>query len=162
VASRSSPADPAGTSPAGTSPTSTELIEALQLALGRVHAHFAEVTARAGLTPAQAKAMRYLDEPITLSDLAARLDAHVANVSAMADRLEARGLLRRQVHDTDRRSRVLTLTDEGMRVREILQEAAFDNAAPFDPLTGQQRRDLLALLRTIGQPESPGARTPFE
>jgi DNA-binding MarR family transcriptional regulator len=132
-------------------PTSTELVAALQLALSRVHAHFAEVTARTGLTPAQAKAMRQLSEPITLSDLAVRLDAHVANVSALVDRLETRGLLRRQVHDTDRRSRVLTLTDEGIRVRGILQAAAFENAAPFDPLTAQQRRDLLALLRTIGE-----------
>jgi DNA-binding MarR family transcriptional regulator len=133
-------------------PTSTELVEALQLALSRVQAHFAEVTARAGLTPAQAKAMRHLGEPITLSDLAARLDAHVANVSALVDRLEARGLLRRQVRDADRRSRLLTLTGEGTRVREILQEAAFDNAAPFDPLTSQQRRDLLAILRVISEP----------
>jgi DNA-binding MarR family transcriptional regulator len=94
--------------------------------------------------------MRHLGEPITLSDLAARLDAHVANVSAMVDRLEARGLLRRQVHDADRRSRVLTLTDDGARVRGILQEAAFDNAAPFDPLSARQRRDLLTLLQAIG------------
>jgi DNA-binding MarR family transcriptional regulator len=128
-------------------PGTAELIDALQATVGLVRAHFAAATASLGVTPSQAKALRQLSEPLTLKELAARLGADVANTSGTVDRLEARGLLRREIQHADRRVRQLTLTDEGQRLRHALQEAAFSKVPPLERLDRDQRRELYALLK---------------
>jgi DNA-binding MarR family transcriptional regulator len=128
-------------------PSAADLVEALQTTMGLVRAHFAAATAQLGVTPVQAKALGRLSEPVTLKELAARLDADVSNTSSTVDRLESLGLLRKAVHQDDRRARLLTLTAEGDRVRQALQEAAFDRVPPLERLDLRQRRELYALLK---------------
>jgi DNA-binding MarR family transcriptional regulator len=143
---------PAAAADDAAEPTDAELVDLLQVAVARVRAHFGGVTAQVGVTPTQAKALRYLDEPITLSDLTARLGADMSNTSTVVDRLEAQGLLRRETHGLDRRSRLLTLTAEGIRVRRTLQEAAFDHVPALAALAAEQRRQLFTLLTVISGP----------
>jgi len=133
-------------------PTTAELIDALQTTVGRVRAHFAATTAQVGVTPAQAKALRQLSEPLTLKDLSAQLEADVSNTSNTVDRLEAQGLIRKEAHLTDRRARLLTLTDDGRRVRQALQEATFARVPALDRLDDSQRRELYELLRIANSP----------
>jgi DNA-binding MarR family transcriptional regulator len=148
------PAHRAGREASGSTPDPSlaELVDALQTTMGLVRAHFAAATANLGVTPAQAKALRQLSEPHTLKELAAQLGADVANTSGTVDRLEARGLVRREIHDADRRVRRLTLTDEGQRVRHALQEAAFGKVPPLERLDPNQRRELYALLKRTATP----------
>lgn len=133
-------------------PTTSELVEILNRALTRVRAYFGAVTAQLGVTPAQAKALRYLDRPSsTLSDLSASLGSDVSNTANVVKALEAHGLLSRQPREGDRRSRALTLTARGVRIREQLLKRAYDNSPVFDRLSEAERRLLYDLLLLIAQ-----------
>src|SRR5439155_10442463 len=82
---------------------------------GRVGARLAEL----GLTFSQAHALRLLDpeRPLPMSSLAERLFCDASNVTGIADRLEARGLVERRSSAGDRRVKALTLTDNGVALR---------------------------------------------
>lgn len=136
-------------------PTTTQLVDALQRAVGLVRSHFAAATASVGVTPVQAKALRQLSQPTTLKDLSGLLGADVSNTSSTIDRLEALGLLRKETHHNDRRARVITLTGEGERTREQLEEVAFSTVPALDVLTPEQQRDLYRLLGLVGFPPPP-------
>jgi len=138
--------------PAGRTPSTAELVDALLTTMNRMRAHFSAAAATVGVTPTQAKALRELAEPLTLKDLAARLGADVSNTSSTVDRLEAKGLIRKEAHQSDRRARMLTLTEDGTRVRHALQKSAFDTVPVLDRLDPAQRRELYALLRLTATP----------
>src|SRR5881227_4272593 len=71
--------------------------------------------AEPGLSFSQAHALRLLDpdEPMPMSALAERLFCDASNVTGIADRLETRGLVRRQSLEGDRRVKALTITPSG-------------------------------------------------
>jgi MarR family transcriptional regulator, organic hydroperoxide resistance regulator len=73
-----------------------------------------------GLSFSQAHALRLLDpeEPMPMSALAERLFCDASNVTGIVDRLEARGLVRRESAAGDRRVKALTITSAGMKLRE--------------------------------------------
>lgn len=116
-----------------------------------MRAHFGAVTAQLGVTPAQAKALRYLDRPSTLSDLSACLGSDVSNTANVVKALEAHGLLSRQPREGDRRARILTLTARGVQIREQLLKRAFETSPVFDRLGEAERRLLYDLLLLIAQ-----------
>jgi DNA-binding MarR family transcriptional regulator len=132
-------------------PSTSELVEALNQAIARVRAYFGAVTAQLGVTPAQAKALRYLGQPSTLSELSAALGSDVSNTANVVKALEAHGLLTRQAHEGDRRVRTLVLTGRGTQVRELLRRQAFENSPVFDRLSEAERRQLHDLLLLIVQ-----------
>ena len=86
----------------------------------KVGAELAEL----GLSFAQAHALRLLDpeQPMPMSALAERLFCDASNVTGIADRLESRGLVRRQSLEGDRRVKALTITPAGMGLREQVME----------------------------------------
>jgi DNA-binding MarR family transcriptional regulator len=149
-AAREHQADP-GTGDPGT-PSTSELVEVLNQAIARVRGYFGAVTAQLGVTPAQAKALRHLDRPSSLSDLAAALGSDVSNTANVVKALAAHGLLTRQSSEGDRRVRTLILTDRGVKVREQLQQRAYENSPVFDRLSEAERRQLHDLLKLIVQP----------
>src|ERR1700690_2722169 len=69
-----------------------------------------------GLTFAQAHTLRLLDpeQPLPMSALAELLVCDASNVTGIADRLEARGLIERRSAGGDRRVKVLALTPAGI------------------------------------------------
>jgi DNA-binding MarR family transcriptional regulator len=77
-----------------------------------------------GLSFAQAHALRLLDpeQPLPMSALADRLFCDASNVTGIADRLESRGLVRRQSLEGDRRVKALTITPAGMKLRSQVLE----------------------------------------
>src|SRR5438045_5870604 len=105
--------------------------------------------ARLGLSFSQAHALRLLDPktPMPMSALAERLFCDASNVTGIADRLETRGLVRRQSAEGDRRVKALTITPAGIALRKrVLAIMTEPPAAIPAPPHGRQEalRDLLA------------------
>ncbi len=65
-----------------------------------------------------------LDVPRRMGDLAREMLALPSTVTAMADALEAKGLLTRERDPSDRRAWLLGLTEEGQKLRRILANKA--------------------------------------
>jgi DNA-binding MarR family transcriptional regulator len=106
-----------------------------------------------GLTMKHSWALHALDEPISMSGLAERLGIDASYVTAIADQLEARGLIERRPHPTDRRIKSLALTDEGARLREQILSELWTTVPILDRLTVSERRELRRLLgKSVGTP----------
>jgi len=105
---------------------------------------------RLGLSFAQAHALRLLDpeEPMPMSALAERLFCDASNVTGIADRLEARGLVRRQSAEGDRRVKALTITPAGMKLREQVMELM---SQPPDAIAALSEADQRALRDIIAR-----------
>ncbi|MGW4118184.1 MarR family winged helix-turn-helix transcriptional regulator [Nocardia sp. NPDC004711] len=130
-------------------PTTAELVDVLQRAVALVRNHFAVTTARLGVTPVQAKALGHLAEPLTLKELSARLGADLSNTATSIDRLESQGLVQKQIHPTDRRARLVTLTAAGEALRTQLDEQVFGAVPALAVLDANQQRELYALLELV-------------
>jgi MarR family transcriptional regulator, organic hydroperoxide resistance regulator len=100
--------------------------------------------AELGLSFSQAHALRLLDpdEPMPMSALAERLFCDASNVTGIADRLEARGLVRRESLVGDRRVKALTITPSGMKLRDQVMELM---SRPPDAIAALSEEDQLAL-----------------
>jgi len=86
------------------------------------------------------------DEPAPpMKVLAERLYCNAPNLTFVTGQLVDRGLVERTVDPTDRRQRVVTLTDKGRRVRDELVRAAMA-ASPLAALDDDELRRLGALL----------------
>src|ERR1051326_772067 len=74
------------------------------------------------LSPAQCHVLHLIepDRPIPMGRIAEALACDASNVTGLVDRLESRGLIRRQAAAGDRRVKVLELTATGLRVRSTL------------------------------------------
>ena len=59
-----------------------------------------------------------------IGTLADAMQCHSSNVTGMVDRLEARGLVRRQPDASDRRVKLVALTPEGLSLRGAMIEVA--------------------------------------
>ena len=78
--------------------------------------------AELGLAPMQAFALRNLDPetPMAMSVLAGILHCDNSNITGIADRLEAAGLIERRASASDRRIKTLALTARGIEVRDAV------------------------------------------
>ena len=91
------------------------------------------------LAPQQMIALRMLGAgPRKMSDLAHALFCDNSNVTGIVDRLEERGLVRREAAEGDRRVKLLVLTEEGERMRRRDHQADGRAATRRSPLS--QRR----------------------
>src|SRR5215469_13812896 len=74
------------------------------------------------LSPTQCHVLHLIepDRPIPMSRLAEALACDASNVTGLVDRLEARGIVRRQPSAGDRRVKVLELTSAGARLRSTV------------------------------------------
>ena len=95
----------------------------VQAAFALVHAaqaiedRWQEALATVGLSTAKQGALTVLvnaGEPLSLSDLAARLTCVRSNITQLIDRLDAEGLVRRVENPTDRRSKKAAITPLGI------------------------------------------------
>ncbi len=105
-----------------------------------------------GLTPRQFAALAKLAEVgATSQNRLGRLVAmDVATVKGVMDRLRKRGLIAAVPDAQDRRRVILDLTDEGARVIAEAVEAGCEiTEATLAPLTPEERRTVLALLRKL-------------
>jgi DNA-binding MarR family transcriptional regulator len=109
----------------------------------------ATALAELGLTFAQAHALRLLDpeRPLPMSALAELLLCDASNVTGIADRLEARGLVERRSAGGDRRVKVLALTPAGTEERARVFELMSEPPAAITALSEHDQRALRDILR---------------
>lgn len=108
-------------------------------------AHSRAVAEQLGITAAQVVALRELDGPMTLRDLATRMACEPSNATYVADRMEAQALIRREPHPRDRRSKQVVLTKAGERCRANVL-AALELRTPLDVLDAGEQEQLALLL----------------
>ncbi|RKT05223.1 DNA-binding MarR family transcriptional regulator [Streptomyces sp. 3211.6] len=111
----------------------------------RIAEHVRKRATALGLTAAQATALRELTGPMTMRELAERMNCEPSNATFVVDRLERQGLVERRCHPTDRRAKLLVLTDEGAGLRiRLLDLLHVDSpVAGLAPEEQQVLRDLL-------------------
>jgi len=110
---------------------------------------FTARVAECSLSLSQGKLVRELAQPQSQRELARRLHYDPSNINALADSLEARGLVERRPDASDRRFRLLALTPEGERLRTTLEDRLAQPPLFLDRLTPAEQKQLLALLAKI-------------
>jgi DNA-binding MarR family transcriptional regulator len=108
-----------------------------------------------GLRPPAFGALRLLDEPRTMSEIAAVLHCDNSNVTGIVDGLEEKGLAARRPSPADRRVKLIALTPEGRRLRGRLQRAVEKPPAWVEGLSEADRRSLAEILGRAAGPTSP-------
>lgn len=114
-----------------------------------------DVMKELNLTPALANALWHLGsggpDP-SMRQLATRLRCDPSTVTFLADRLQDRALLSREVNPDNRRTKILRLTDTGRATRQALV-AAMATRSPIAHLNAEDQRHLHNLLsRALSAP----------
>src|SRR3954462_5836216 len=100
------------------------------------------------LAPQQMFALRMLASgPRKMSELAEALFCDNSNVTGIVDRLEERGLVRREAREGDRRVKLLVLTKEGERMRIEITKRMAEPPAPIASLSEKDQRALRDILQ---------------
>ena len=110
-----------------------------------------EVSAEEGLSPGQLKTLFHLEpgQASPMRDLADRWRCDPSYVTSLADVLEARGLVERRPHPSDRRIKMIALTPKGTDVRDRAFDRLADRLPAMSALTAAEQRTLRDLLRRI-------------
>jgi DNA-binding MarR family transcriptional regulator len=126
--------------------------EAWSLLAGLVYPPpFLALARELGLRPPAFGALRLLDEPRTMSEIAAILHCDNSNVTGIVDGLEEKGLATRQPSAADRRVKLIALTPEGRKLRARLQRAVEKPPPWVERLSEADRRSLVKILsRAVG------------
>jgi DNA-binding MarR family transcriptional regulator len=122
--------------------------------LGRVH----DLAAEAGIIGGAAKALKYLSstQPTPMRQLAANLRCDTSYITTIVDNLENAGVARREAHATDRRIKVVVLTEAGQKVADRVTAIMGTPPRAFAALSEQEATTLRDLLRKL----SGGTETP--
>ena len=115
-----------------------------------------QVTQETGLplAPVRALLVLPLDEALSMRQLARRLGCDNSYVTPLVDALEKRGLAVRQPHPTDRRIKVIVLTEQGLELARRVQLADTTPPAAFAALTDSEVATLCHLLRKVDEARS--------
>lgn len=111
----------------------------------QIEAHLRVRAATLGLTTAQGVALRELNRPMTLRELAERMSCEPSNATFVADRLEEQGYLERHPHPGNRRAKRLVLTSEGTDLRQRLLDLLSEDS-PLALLSADEQESLQRLL----------------
>src|SRR5829696_6249896 len=104
---------------------------------------------RYGLTAAQTRALTLLSEPLPMRTLADKLYCDASNVTGIVDRLEARGLVRRQADGADRRIKNVTTTDAGRELLAQVNGELHRAQRALAALSGEERDLLRSVLERV-------------
>src|SRR5215211_2087065 len=109
------------------------------------------------LAPQQMIALRMLGAgPRKMSELAQSLFCDNSNVTGIVDRLEERGLLRREAAEGDRRVKLLVLTKEGERMRGEITKRMAEPPPPIASLSEADQQALRDILKRAVEGISDG------
>ncbi|WP_051777423.1 MarR family winged helix-turn-helix transcriptional regulator [Streptomyces violaceorubidus] len=141
--------------PNGPGPGVDESIRALLLLMPRMvgrakRIRVPEELQSLALAPRHLSLLSYLlfDGPMTVNDLAARLEVAPTTVSLMVGELSRKGVLERREDESDRRRRIVSITD-GKRpaIDDWLARGAHAWRQALNPLTPEQRQMFVRTLR---------------
>ncbi|MDZ4372420.1 MAG: MarR family transcriptional regulator [Phenylobacterium sp.] len=134
------------------SPLTSHLGYWLRHVSNHVSQAFARKVEREGVTVAEWVVMRelYGQAEVAPSRLAERLGLTRGAISKLADRLLAKGLIRRRDNEADARAHLLALTDKGHDLIPRLSALADQNDAEFfEHLTDADRETITRVMREI-------------
>ncbi|NUP00758.1 MAG: winged helix-turn-helix transcriptional regulator [Nonomuraea sp.] len=106
------------------------------------------------LAPRHLSLLAYLlfDGPMTVNELAARLEVAPATVSLMVGELSRKGVLERREDDADRRRTIVSIAaDHHESITEWLGYGAKAWRAALEPLTPEERRTFVRTLLAYEQ-----------
>jgi DNA-binding MarR family transcriptional regulator len=134
--------------------TGSEACEAWELLLKFFFSQRADLPVLAAefdLSPAQCHVLHLIvpGRPIPMGRLAETLACDASNVTGLVDRLESRGLVRRQPSAADRRLKVLDLTPAGARLRAVVLERMTKPPESLKRLSAAEQRTLVSILRRL-------------
>ena len=130
------------------SPTGTVywlMMQVMFQAKHRMH----EIAEKHGLTMMQSNTLVMLkeSEPLAMRVLSNNFMCDASNVTGLTDRLEALSLVERQDHLTDRRIKLIALTDKGAMLRElIIAEIVAAEEVRLDPILSKGEQKILQEL----------------
>jgi MarR family transcriptional regulator, organic hydroperoxide resistance regulator len=103
------------------------------------------------LSPAQCHVLHLIEpnQPVPMGQIAESLACDASNVTGLIDRLESRGLVRRQASTGDRRIKVLELTQAGARLRSVVMERMTEPPEILGRLSAEEQRELVRILRRL-------------
>jgi MarR family transcriptional regulator, organic hydroperoxide resistance regulator len=113
--------------------------------------HLPSCGARFDLSPIQCHVLHLIEprRPLPMSRLADTLSCDASNVTGLVDRMESRGLVRRQSSPEDRRVKVIQLTAKGARLRTEMLRQMTGGSRPMSRLSLDQRRALVNILEAL-------------
>jgi MarR family transcriptional regulator, organic hydroperoxide resistance regulator len=130
-------------------PSTDELLDLFFGVMTRMKQHFADRSAEFDLSFVQALALRELEEPLSMRELADRLNCDASNVTGIVDRLEERDLVERQIVPGDRRVKRLVLTDAGQELRRAHHKRLLAEIPLVANLSQPDRNVLADLFRRV-------------
>ena len=123
------------------------LMELLSVSLAAYYGDFTVAAASENLTASQGKTLNVLRRgPASMSTLATTLTCDASNMTGIVDRLEKRGLVRREPSPSDRRVKNVLLTEEGEQVIDVIRGKMNKTLAGLSRLSEQEQDTLYALL----------------
>lgn len=134
--------------------TAQECVVALIRTTDLVQRRSAPVVEAAGITLQQFNVLRILrgggDEGLPTLDVADRMIEQTPGVTRLLDRLEAKGLVRRQRCEKDRRQHLCWITEKGRDVLAALDQPILASAEEnLKGLSDADRQKLLKLLSAV-------------
>ncbi|MER7948830.1 MarR family transcriptional regulator [Streptomyces sp. NPDC096079] len=130
-----------------------QLMELLSVSLGVYYGDFTVAAASENLTASQGRALTVLRRgPAAMRALAETMTCDASNMTGIIDRLEKRGLVRREAGAADRRVKYVTLTSEGERVTDAIRAKMRTTHEGLDGLGDQDRDALYSLLERVFVP----------
>lgn len=133
--------------------------------LHQIHvAMFHEECGDFGITPVQFGLLTILDRksPLDQVTLATEVGIDRSNVADVVARLEGRGLVERRANPSDRRTRLVSITEDGrefrQRVHKCMQIAQERFLAPLDE---EERALFMKLLRELIEANNETGRAPL-
>jgi len=120
------------------------------------HDRFHDACAAADVTPPQLKALLSMEpgQAQAMRDLASVWRCDASWVTGIVDGLEERGLAARSPHPTDRRIKVVEITELGEKAKSKALERLYEPPASLGALTPEEQRTLRDLLRKVRQHNS--------
>lgn len=113
---------------------------------------FAQEVGDAGLTPVQYSSLHTIcNQPgIDQKTLATTIGYDTSTIGGVIDRLEARGLVQRNVSPTDRRVRLVTPTERGIEtLSAVLPRMLKAQERLLQPLNDLEKKEFMRLIRIV-------------
>nr|WP_190136854.1 MarR family transcriptional regulator [Streptomyces longispororuber] len=125
-------------------------MEMLSVSLGAYYGDFTAASARENLTASQGKTLSVLRRgPAAMRVLAELLACDASNMTGIVDRLEKRGLVRREPSPGDRRVKNVVLTAEGEHAVDRIRANMRTTREGLETLDEQERATLHDLLDRV-------------
>ena len=128
---------------------------------GQVHGRMQQACTTLGVPPGVLKLLMQLRPGVgvPMRELAEHFGFDASYLTGLADALEERGLVERRPHPTDRRVKMLVITDAGVDARDRAYQVIYDAPPSFSSLTATEQRQLRDLLRKVVDADPDLART---